>query len=277
MELKIADFFEEAGPLGVVAGIGAVILAPVVVPVVAGVGKPLAKSVIINLSSLFSFFETETSSMTSSKRFNSDKSAILNWHQQPKKITASVANKTALAQKISYSVVHAIPGRIRFRIPRLVRDSEYANKLKLVIESDPRTTNVCVNPTAASIVINYKPGVISDDQMRLHLVNLIQTAPNIVLPKEATAKSILGAIFDALINLIDSTRNINQARNAIKYHRFRTDAWERVLSSAKTIIKGLKSAIIFILPNKRWRSRSVPNEVGLQLERLQAVGEADAV
>lgn len=259
MAPKIVDFFEDAGSFGMVAGIGAVILAPVVIPVVARVGKPIAKFVIINLGSLFSFFETETSSMTSRNQSNSDKSAILNWHREPKNITASVTNETALPQKITYSVAHAIPGRIRFRIPRLVRDSEYANKLKLVIESDPRTTKVCVNSTAASIVINYKTGVISDAQMRMHLVNLIQTAPNIVLPKEATAKSILRVIFDALINLIDSTRNINQARNAIKYRRFRTDAWERVLKSAKTIVKGLKSAIIFILPDKRLRSRSVPN------------------
>jgi hypothetical protein len=46
MGLKIGDFFEEAGPLGVVAGIGAVILAPVLLPAVAGVGKPLVKSVV---------------------------------------------------------------------------------------------------------------------------------------------------------------------------------------------------------------------------------------
>ncbi len=46
MALKIGDFFEEAGAPGVIASIGAVILAPVVVPVVAGIGKPIAKSLI---------------------------------------------------------------------------------------------------------------------------------------------------------------------------------------------------------------------------------------
>lgn len=46
MSPKIVDFFEEAGAPGVIAGIGAVILAPVVLPVVAGVGKPVAKSLI---------------------------------------------------------------------------------------------------------------------------------------------------------------------------------------------------------------------------------------
>lgn len=98
--------------------------------------------------------------MTSRKRCNS------NNHQQPKKTTSSVAEKTAPLEEISYNVAHAIAGRIRFRIPRLVKDAEYANKLKQVIESDPRITNVRVNPTAASIVVSYQLGVISDKQMR---------------------------------------------------------------------------------------------------------------
>ncbi len=46
MAPKITDFIEDAGPVGIVAGIGAVILAPVLIPIVAGIGKPIAKSVI---------------------------------------------------------------------------------------------------------------------------------------------------------------------------------------------------------------------------------------
>lgn len=46
MAPKITDFVEDAGAPGLIAGIGAVILAPVLLPVVAGVGKPLVKSVI---------------------------------------------------------------------------------------------------------------------------------------------------------------------------------------------------------------------------------------
>jgi hypothetical protein len=43
---KISDFIENAGTPGVIASIGAVLLAPVILPVVAGVGKPIAKSLI---------------------------------------------------------------------------------------------------------------------------------------------------------------------------------------------------------------------------------------
>ncbi|MEH1939713.1 MAG: HMA2 domain-containing protein [Nostoc sp.] len=214
--------------------------------------------------------------MTSMKRSNSDKNFSLNLRLPSKKVAKSVANKTAPSKKILYSIVHAIPGRIRFRIPLLAKDPEYANQLKLVIESDTKVTNVRANPKAASIVINYQVGVISDNQMREHLVSLIQTAQNVVLPKEVTTKSIIGTIFDALINLIDSTRKINQARNVIVYRRVRTDVWERILSTSRSIIKRLKSATMFILPNKRWRLRG-NDEVKSQPLQLQPLREVKAV
>ncbi len=46
MAPKITDFVEDAGAPGIIAGIGAVLLAPVLIPVVAGIGKPLAKKLI---------------------------------------------------------------------------------------------------------------------------------------------------------------------------------------------------------------------------------------
>ncbi|MDZ8227904.1 HMA2 domain-containing protein [Nostoc sp. ChiVER01] len=214
--------------------------------------------------------------MTSMKRSNSDKNTNLNLHLPPKKAAINVANKTVPSKKIFYSIVHTIPGRIRFRIPLLARDTEYANQLKLAIESDPRVTNVRINPKAASIVINYKVGVISDNQIREHLVNLIQTAQDVVVPKEVMAKSIIEAILDALINLIDSTRKINQARNVIVYRRVRIDILERILSTSRSIIKRLKSATMFILPNKRWRLRG-NSEINSQPLKLKSASEPELV
>ncbi|OUL25018.1 DUF5132 domain-containing protein [Nostoc sp. 106C] len=46
MAPKIVEFVEDAGAPGVIAGIGAVLLAPVLLPMVAGIGKPIAKSLI---------------------------------------------------------------------------------------------------------------------------------------------------------------------------------------------------------------------------------------
>jgi hypothetical protein len=43
---KITDLVEHAGRPRVLVGIGAVLLAPLVIPVVAGIGKPIAKTII---------------------------------------------------------------------------------------------------------------------------------------------------------------------------------------------------------------------------------------
>lgn len=174
-------------------------------------------------------------------------------------------------QKIAYSIVHNISGRIRFRIPRLANDSEYADQLKLAIESDSRITNVRINPTTASLVVNYQTSKDLDKQMRSHLVNLIQTAPKIQIPAPVTTKSIVRTSFDALINLIDGTRKINQARNAIVHRQFKKDIWERLLSGAKSVIKKLRSVVLFIVPNKKWRA----SHTSLQEEGLQAQTRLD--
>jgi Heavy metal associated domain 2 len=163
----------------------------------------------------------------------------------------STENQNEPFKNISYTIVHKIPGRIRFRIHRLLKDSEYATQLKQIMESDSQITSVRVNQQAASIVVNYKPGIVSDAQMQLHLVELIQLAPSVKIRKPITIKSVLANAFDAGINLIDSLRNINKARNAIVHKPVKNDIWERLLTVTKTSIKGLKSTILFILPNKR--------------------------
>lgn len=156
--------------------------------------------------------------MTSRKLSDADKRTILHLYEQPGETISSIADyygvskviissilKSSLSereyetlvkqkrlahsddiaaqrQKISYRVAHAIPGRIRFHVPQLAIDYEYAHKLKVVTEFDARTTDIRVNAAASSIVITYELGVISDDQMRSHLVKLIQTAPDTVVP-----------------------------------------------------------------------------------------------
>ncbi|CEJ47555.1 DUF5132 domain-containing protein [Umezakia ovalisporum] len=46
MAPKIPDFVEDAGASGIIVSIGALLLAPVLIPVVAGIGKPIAKSLV---------------------------------------------------------------------------------------------------------------------------------------------------------------------------------------------------------------------------------------
>lgn len=192
------------------------------------------------------------------KLFSARQKRLNNVHSQ-NTISKNTANQKTPSQQISYSVAHAISGRIRFRVPRLSKDAEYANKLKLAIESKIKNAKVRINPTAASVVINYPSDLMTDEQMRSHLINLIQTAPNIVLPTKVTTQTIVATIFDALINVMDSLRNINKARAAIQHREIRSSRWERLLSTGEKLIKGLKSAIMFIIPNKRWQSQPALN------------------
>ncbi|MBD2492737.1 HMA2 domain-containing protein [Nostoc sp. FACHB-280] len=178
--------------------------------------------------------------------------------QQNKPSKNSTHHQTK-TQQIAYSVAHEISGRVRFRVPRLAKDTEYANKLKVAIESQIKNAKVRINPTASSIVINYPSGLMADEKMRSQLVHLIQIAPSIGLPTKVSNKTIVTTIFDALTNLIDSLRNANKARNTIQHQEIRKDRWERLLSTGERIIQGLKSAIMFILPSKQWRSQSVLN------------------
>ncbi len=188
--------------------------------------------------------------MTEKKLYNPHKIPIANSSKRSRQKNSTLSKNAAPREKISYRVAHVIPGRIRFHIPRLGKDSEYAEKLKLVIQSTPNITDVRINPSAASIVIKYQPCTVSDQEMRSHLVNLIQNAPNIVVPQQGTAQTFVGAIFDAFVNLIDSIRNINKARSAVVHQPPKRNAVERMLSAAKKIMNWLKSAIIFTLPKR---------------------------
>jgi Heavy metal associated domain 2 len=188
--------------------------------------------------------------MTTAKSCKFNKNTINNLKQQRKRETLPQADNVR-PQEISYSIAHAIPGRVRFRIPLVATDSWYADKLKAVMEADTTITDVRINTQAASVVINYKRAKISEDEMRSHLVRLIQTAPNIDVPKEPTAKSVVESIFNAIINLIDSIRNVNNVRSAIKHKKPQNSTWERVLTTARNMVKGLKSAIVIFLPKRK--------------------------
>ncbi|OKH42573.1 hypothetical protein NIES2101_32790 [Calothrix sp. HK-06] len=149
----------------------------------------------------------------------------------------------------SVSVAHEMHGRVRFHVYRLAKDSKYAEKLKALVESDSRVTQVRINTQAASIAISYESDI-SDEQMREYFINLIQTAPNIATPKRFTASSITSAIFDAIVNLIDSARNINKVRKGITKKPSKPDFWERALQTIKATMKTLKSATMFVLPKR---------------------------
>jgi Cu2+-exporting ATPase len=85
---------------------------------------------------------------------------------------------------VAYQIVHEIPGRIRFRVPRLATDPDYVHRLTVLTQADTKVTDVRVNTAAASVALSYDIGLISDEKMqsrsmenaRSHLIELIQTA-----------------------------------------------------------------------------------------------------
>lgn len=76
------------------------------------------------------------------------------------------------ASEFTYSVVHAIPGRARFNVPRLAHDRAYAQRLQRLLKTDAQVITVRVNPVAASIAIAYEPDVVPVS----HWVDLMQLA-----------------------------------------------------------------------------------------------------
>ncbi|OKH14289.1 ATPase [Fischerella major NIES-592] len=61
-----------------------------------------------------------------------------------------------IAAGIYYHVVHKIPGRVRFRVPLLAHNPDYADNLQKLLESDSRVLKARLNRHAASIAISYQ-------------------------------------------------------------------------------------------------------------------------
>jgi hypothetical protein len=102
----------------------------------------------------------------------------------------TVNNVTPQPAKITYSVVHAIPGRIRFHVPRVTSDRAYGRRLERLLKIEPQVTNVRVNCDAASVAITYGSGEIPVS----HWVSLMQLALKTIPqtnPKKTTTEQQL--------------------------------------------------------------------------------------
>ncbi|MBF2009413.1 MAG: hypothetical protein IGS49_29295 [Chlorogloeopsis fritschii C42_A2020_084] len=100
--------------------------------------------------------------------------------------TVDRANNLAVqSAKISYSIVHSVPGRVRLNVPRIGFDRAYARRLEKLLKSDPQVTNVRVNCDAVSVAIAYQPSNIPVSHW-VGLMNLAdQTVPQVIPIKTA--------------------------------------------------------------------------------------------
>ncbi|BCL39592.1 hypothetical protein [Nostoc sp. MS1] len=74
----------------------------------------------------------------------------------PQSVTNS--RTTEQPEKVAYSVVHSIPGRVRFHVPQIATDPAYIQRLEALLQSDPVVISKRINRHAASVIITYQPG-----------------------------------------------------------------------------------------------------------------------
>ena len=86
--------------------------------------------------------------------------------------------KTAQPMEIQpgYTIVHSVPGRIRLRIERLSKEIAFAKRLERLLGADDHVLDVRINRVAASVRIYYQTGVLSDLDLSLRLLNIINMA-----------------------------------------------------------------------------------------------------
>ncbi len=75
-----------------------------------------------------------------------------------------------------YAIAHAVPGRVRLRMPQLAIDPDFANRLQQALKADQYVKHIRINRAAASIAINYDNQGLSDWELGMHLINIINTA-----------------------------------------------------------------------------------------------------
>lgn len=87
---------------------------------------------------------------------------------------------------LDYQVVHAIPGRIRLRIPRLIEDSLYTDRLNWLIESISFVVSIRINAIASSIIVYYDRQTVTLETAQATLIAIVQQALIEELPPGAT-------------------------------------------------------------------------------------------
>lgn len=87
-------------------------------------------------------------------------------------------------------LVHAVPGRVRFRVYRLNSDNYYAEILEKVLQSEPDVIQVRINRAAASVAIYYQHDGLKDIEIYSRLSNLIQQAGTTITVEDLSNSSL---------------------------------------------------------------------------------------
>ncbi len=74
-----------------------------------------------------------------------------------------------------YTIAHAVSGRVRLKMPQLAIDADFARRLKQALDADEYVNRVRINRPAASIAINYNNQGLSDWELGLRLMDIVNT------------------------------------------------------------------------------------------------------
>ena len=93
-------------------------------------------------------------------------------------MASSAANgaATTTAEEEDYTIVHSVPGRIRLRIPQLQSDASFAKRLEKLLLTDDIVLGVRINRAACSIVIRYDGANMTDLELGMRLLQVLQQA-----------------------------------------------------------------------------------------------------
>ncbi|ESA34886.1 cd co hg pb zn-translocating p-type atpase [Leptolyngbya sp. Heron Island J] len=75
-----------------------------------------------------------------------------------------------------YKVLHSVPGRIRLRVPQIQEDRNFAKRLEASLLADPIVSGVRLNLAAASVVIQYTASGLSELDLGLRLLKILEQA-----------------------------------------------------------------------------------------------------
>ena len=75
-----------------------------------------------------------------------------------------------------YKILHSVPGRIRLRIPQIQEDRNFAKRLEASLLADPIVSGVRLNLAAASVVIQYEASGLSELDLGLRLLRILDQA-----------------------------------------------------------------------------------------------------
>ncbi|MDJ0658815.1 MAG: metal ABC transporter ATPase [Crocosphaera sp.] len=106
-----------------------------------------------------------------------------NLKQMTPMVTANNFNGVSQVEKeedSQYTIVHSVPGRIRVKIPRLAKDIQFCESLSQLLEADDHVIESRINHAAASVVIYYETQGLSEMELGLRLISIMNKAEETV-------------------------------------------------------------------------------------------------